>query len=205
MEFRSTQSRFVHFQGDVVSNVSSGGVENSSHGVQLTGGSTGGIVTAAGDETNIALNVIPKGSGPLVLGAAGNITIGSGAANVTFGSSGTILIGSSGASLQLGGSTTPFSGMIRFTDTAVATPNFATTNAMVMETTHTITGVSSQTLGAEARFYIIAQPHNLSTDCALVNCFVGSTGAEVHCRFAKVSTLSVAASTATISFLVFRV
>lgn len=68
MEFRSSNSiGYVHFQGDIVSNVSSGGVDNSSHGVRLTGGSTGGIVTAAGDETNIALNITPKGSGPLFL------------------------------------------------------------------------------------------------------------------------------------------
>jgi hypothetical protein len=71
MEFRSTNDRRVHFQGDIVSNVSSGGVGNSSHGIHLTGGSTGGIVTAAGDETNIALNVFGKGTGPLVLGSTG--------------------------------------------------------------------------------------------------------------------------------------
>lgn len=68
MEFRSTNDNgYVHFQGDVVSNVSSGQAINSSHGVRLTGGSTGGIVTAAGDEANIALNIQPKGAGPLVL------------------------------------------------------------------------------------------------------------------------------------------
>ena len=58
MEYRSTNANgYVHFQGDVVSNVSSGNAINSSHGVRLTGGSTGGIVESAGDETNIALRL----------------------------------------------------------------------------------------------------------------------------------------------------
>lgn len=69
MEFRSTNvNGYVHFQGDVVSGVSSGG--GSSHGVHLTGGSTGGLVTASGDETNIALQVTGKGSGVLQLGSS---------------------------------------------------------------------------------------------------------------------------------------
>ncbi len=78
MEFRSTQSRFVHFQGDIISNVSSGGVENSSHGVHLTGGSTGGVVQSAGDETNVGLTVRGKGTGPTVIGSTGGtVTINS--------------------------------------------------------------------------------------------------------------------------------
>jgi hypothetical protein len=39
MNNRSTNSAFVHFGGDITSNV------ESSHGVQLSGGSTGGVVT----------------------------------------------------------------------------------------------------------------------------------------------------------------
>ena len=70
MEFRSTNDNgYAHHQGDIVSNVSSGGPINSSHGVHLTGGSTGGIVQSAGDETNIALNIRAKGSGPLNIGS----------------------------------------------------------------------------------------------------------------------------------------
>jgi CO/xanthine dehydrogenase Mo-binding subunit len=47
MEFRSTNDNgYIHRQGDIVTNVSSGGPINSSHGVHLTGGSTGGIVQA---------------------------------------------------------------------------------------------------------------------------------------------------------------
>ena len=174
MLFRSTNAKFVHFSGDIVSNV-----DDSSHGVKLSGGSTGGVVEAVGDETNIGLTVRPKGSGPLVLG-------------------------SSGGQVFIAGSTVPFLGYLRFTDTAVATPNFATTNAMVMETTHVITGLSSQTAGTPHTAFILANPHNLSTDCVLVGTYISDTAGDVHCRFAKHSTVTVAASTATIDFLVWR-
>lgn len=58
--------------GGIVSNV------GSSHGVLLDGGSTGGIVTAVGDDANISLRVRPKGSGTLFLGSTGSaLVIGS--------------------------------------------------------------------------------------------------------------------------------
>ena len=174
MERRSTNTiGYTHHQGDITGNVA------SSHGVRLSGGSTGGIVEAVGDDTNVSLTIRGQGTGA-------------------------ITIGSSGANVFLGGSTVAWQGFLHFTDTAVATPNFATTNAMVMETTHAITGLSSQTPGLVQTAFVQAMGHNLSTDCALVGCYIGSTATEVHCRFAKVSTLTVAASTATISFLVHR-
>lgn len=49
--------------GGIVSNV------ESSHGVLLSGGSTGGIVTAVGDDANISLRVYGKGSGGVLLGS----------------------------------------------------------------------------------------------------------------------------------------
>lgn len=174
MERRSTnQIGHAHFQGDVVSNV------GSSHGVILRGGSTGGLIEPAGDDTSISLTVQARNLGILYLG-------------------------SSGAPVQVAGSTAPWQGFIRFTDTAVATPNFATTNAMVMETTHAITGVAAQTIGGAQGYFVLANPHNLSTDCALLHAYVASTADEVHCRFAKVSTVTVAATTATIGFLIVR-
>ena len=69
MDFRSTNDNYTHHQGDIISNVSSGGIQNSSHGIHLTGGSTGGIVQPAGDEANIALNLRGKGSGAVNLGS----------------------------------------------------------------------------------------------------------------------------------------
>lgn len=168
MLYRSTNpdGQYTHHNGAIVAGVF------SSHGLELDGGSTGGFVRAVGDDANIALNLIPKGTGPLILG-------------------------NSSTPVFVGGSTAPFLGPVRYTDTAVATPNFATTNAMVMETTHVLAGVNSS-------HFVLAQGRNLSTDCALVGCYPGSTAGDVHCRFLKASTLTVAASTATIDFLVFR-
>jgi hypothetical protein len=185
MEFRSTNlNGFVHYQGDVVTNVSSNG--GSSHGVHLTGGSTGGIVTAAGDEANIALNVGGKGTGPT--------RIGNSSSPIVFPASTGITI-STGGILQVG-STAPFGGFVRVTS-SFATPNFATTNAMVMESTHAITGVNSS-------HYVLANGINLSTDCCLTNSYPASTAGEVHCRFVKASTLTVAATSASIRFLITR-
>ncbi len=166
MEYRSSNAG-QHLSNDFVSNV------GSSHGVQLSGGSTGGIVQAVGDDASIALSLKAKGAGPVV-------------------------IGDSSQSVQIAGSTAPFVGFYRFTDTAVATPNFATTNAMVMETTHVNANVSTGS-------YVFAQPQNTSTDCLLGYCYASkSTAGDVHCRWVKVSTLAVGASTATVDFLVFK-
>ena len=85
MEFRSTNDNgWIHRQGDIVTNVSSGGPINSSHGVHLTGGSSGGIVQGAGDEAAVALRVRGKGTGPLILGStSASVAIGSDSTNST--------------------------------------------------------------------------------------------------------------------------
>jgi hypothetical protein len=170
MERRSTNSiGHAHYQGDVASNV------GSSHGVRLSGGSTGGIVEAVGDDTNVSLTIRSQGTGP-------------------------ITIGSSGQPVQISGSTSPFQGFIRFTSTGVATPNFNSTNLMVVESSVTITGVNSS-------HFVLAQFRNngiASTDMTLTNVRPTSTNNEVLFAFEKHSTVTVAASTATIDFLVFR-
>lgn len=81
MQFRSSNSKFTHFGGDVVSNV-----DDSSHGVKLSGGSTGGVIEAVGDDDNITLTVRGKGTGNTIIGSTGGqislnstrTTIGSG-------------------------------------------------------------------------------------------------------------------------------
>lgn len=186
MEFRSTNDAYSHYQGDLISNVSEGGPQNSSHGVQLTGGTTGAIVTAAGDKTNIPINFAGKGTAAVRVGNSSSPLILV-SQSATF---------STGTVLQVG-STAPFAGFVRFTDTAVATPNFNTTNMMVMETTHVITGVNSS-------HFIVANGVNLSTDCVIAGAFAGSTAGDVHCRLLKASNAAVGASTATINFLVYR-
>jgi hypothetical protein len=186
VEFRSTNVfGRVHFHGDVVTNVGNAAAV-SSHGVQLSGGSTGGIVTAAGDEADVALNLVGKGTGAVIVSNSSSPLVWGGG-GITLSTGGTFQIGS----------TAPFAGWIRISDTAVATPNFNTTNAMVMETTHAITGVNSS-------HFVDAQGVNLSTDCCLANAYPGSTAGQVHCRFLKVSTVTVAATTATIQFVITR-
>ena len=185
MEFRSTNDKYTHFLGDVLTNVSSLGIQTSSHGVHLTGGSTGGLVTACGDEANVTLNLTGKGTGAVRLGNSSSPII-FGGSTATWSSGSVLLVGS----------TAPWAGDIRKVS-SFATPNFATTNAMVMETTHVITGVNSS-------HYVIANGANLSTDCSLLYAYASSTDGDVHCRFVKVSTLTVAAATATMRFLVTR-
>jgi len=64
MDRRSTNLiGYTHFTGDVTAQV------GSSHGVRLTGGSTGGIVEAVGDDTNVTLTLRAQGAGGIQIGA----------------------------------------------------------------------------------------------------------------------------------------
>ena len=65
MEYRSTNDiGYVHFQGDLVAGV------GSSHAVQLSGGSTGGLIQPVGDDTSISLSIRAKNAGTLNIGSA---------------------------------------------------------------------------------------------------------------------------------------
>jgi hypothetical protein len=66
MIYRSSNHGFCSPR-DVQSNV------GSSHGVQLSGGSTGGVVSAVGDDTDISLTVRGKGAGGVTIGAGTGI------------------------------------------------------------------------------------------------------------------------------------
>lgn len=61
MEYRSANAG-QHIGNDIVAGV------NSSHGVQLSGGSTGGLVQAVGDDTDITLTLKGKGAGGVQIG-----------------------------------------------------------------------------------------------------------------------------------------
>lgn len=89
MEYRSTNTNFVHFTGDVTAAV------DSSHGVQLTGGSTGGIVQAVGDDANVSLTVRGQGTGRVTIGNSSQAFIVGGTLGVTGNSTltGTLKIG----------------------------------------------------------------------------------------------------------------
>lgn len=80
MLFRSANGKFVHYGGDILSNTDDPG---SSHGVHLTGGSTGGVVTACGDEANVALKLTGKGTGPTQVGNSSSPVVLSGALSIT--------------------------------------------------------------------------------------------------------------------------
>ena len=67
MDRRSTNPvGYTHYTGDVTAGV------DSSHGVRLTGGSTGGILESVGDDTNITLTVRAQGAGQVVVGSTAN-------------------------------------------------------------------------------------------------------------------------------------
>jgi hypothetical protein len=63
MNFRSSNAGFASPK-DIQSNV------GSSHGVVLSGGSTGGVVEAAGDDSNIELRLRGKGTGGVAFGTS---------------------------------------------------------------------------------------------------------------------------------------
>ena len=72
MEYRSSNAG-QHLSGSIVAGV------GSSHAVEIGGGSTGGVVQAVGDDSNITLKVLGKGTGGVVLGNSSQaITLGSG-------------------------------------------------------------------------------------------------------------------------------
>jgi hypothetical protein len=150
---------------------------DSSHGVRLSGGSTGGIVEAVGDDTNVNLTVRAQGAGTLILG-------------------------SSGQTVQIGGSTSPFQGMIYFQDTAVTLPDIASTDSgrSSAVTTHTITGITTGSV-------VVANLRDDTNSLSIVLGEVSvsrSTAGQVHCQFIKTDTVAFAATTATITFLAFR-
>jgi hypothetical protein len=53
-----------HISGDITAGV------GSSHGVQMSGGSTGGIIQAVGDDASISLNILAKGAGGITIGSS---------------------------------------------------------------------------------------------------------------------------------------
>lgn len=62
MERRSTNPLgYTHYQYDLTAHV------GSSHGVRLSGGSTGGIVEAVGDDTAVSLRLRGQGAGGVII------------------------------------------------------------------------------------------------------------------------------------------
>lgn len=207
MEFRSTNDQgYTHLKGDLVTNVSSGGVQNSSHGVHLTGGSTGGIVQPSGDEASIGLTIRSKGAGPLNIGHAssqgalnlnstGALTLGTSSTNVTIGST-LVVLGSTTGVTFAGGSTAPFTGFVRTAISSFSTPAANSTNIMTVESTAAFAGVNSSC-------FFLANSSNLTTSISLTG--VKSATGGVRLTFIKTSTLAIATgSTHRMNFMAIR-
>lgn len=100
MDRRSTSAEYTHFGGDVTAQV------NSSHGVRLSGGSTGGIVEAVGDDTNVTLTLRGQGTGQVVSGSPFNSTgivsthINLQSSRVAIGTTGSLVVTSSNIALN---------------------------------------------------------------------------------------------------------
>ena len=77
MNYRSSFAG-QHVGGHIVAAV------NSSHGIELGGGSTGGTITAVGDDANVSLSIQAKGTGPIVIGNSSQAISFGGSAAGTF-------------------------------------------------------------------------------------------------------------------------
>lgn len=185
MEFRSSNHGLCSPK-DIQSNV------GSSHGIHLSGGSTGGKVEPCGDDANIALRLYGKGTGTVFVGNSSNAAV-TVAAPMTVVNTVTISTGT----VVMHGSTAPFLGHVRVESTGVATPNFNSTGLFGIVSTHTVAGVNSS-------HFVLANATNLSTAIALSQAWAGSTAGSINLQWHKLSTVTIAASTATVRFLIFR-
>jgi hypothetical protein len=68
MQFRDS-SIATHFGRGIIAGV------DSSHGVRIEGGSTGGLIEPVGDDANISLTIRAKGTGGVSFGAASTATL----------------------------------------------------------------------------------------------------------------------------------
>lgn len=143
------RSTGTHFGNDLVA-----GVE-SSHGVKLSGGSTGGRVDAYGDDANITLSIAGQGTGKVVLGNSSSPVTLNGAVT----SSGTFKVGSSGSAVA----------EIRSFTVQFTAPTLSTGAASVVESTYTVTGVSSGTVLMFTPTNPINAQYTMRPRCSTVN------------------------------------
>ena len=79
MDTRSTNAvGYTHFIGDLTAHV------GSSHGARLSGGSTGGVVEAVGDDDNISMTIRGKGTGLVRLGNSSQAIVSTGVTSTHF-------------------------------------------------------------------------------------------------------------------------
>ena len=132
--------------GGIVSNV------ESSHGVLLDGGSTGGRVTAIGDDANISLTVKGKGTG--------GVTIGD--------SSQAVVI--AGTSLQVGSTTLPNSTAAAVaTIKAILTSTFSFAVAAISSGQYATFELASTTCSAEPGDAVILADFSATTNVTVAS------------------------------------
>ena len=146
MEYRST-SAGQHHSGHVVAGV------GSSHAIEIGGGSTGATIQAVGDDANITLRAFGKGTGATVLGNSSSPVTLSGKVQ------GGITVGSSGSS---------FSEIRKFTVEFTA-PVLSSGVATGVESTYTVSGVSTGTVLIFTPTNLIDAKYNVRARCSTTN------------------------------------
>jgi hypothetical protein len=156
---RSTNNRFTHFGGDLWSNV------ESSHGVSLSGGSTGGIVEPVGDDANITLIVRGKGTGgvqvgnsssPVTLGAgvsfkgAGSTTFAWAVAALSSGATEEVTLASATADIMPGDVVSIEIGLPAVSTQTLLLMGYRTSTAAASRVTITIGNITSTAVGSSA-------------------------------------------------------
>lgn len=142
MERRSTNDiGYTHNQGDFTAQI------GSSHGVRLSGGSTGGVVEAVGDDTNVTLRLRGQGAGGVVIGnssqgvsVAGPSTFSGTAFNVN-GASSIVLRPTSTAGISIGNSSNPI--MINGSTLSIQGTSMTITPSVLFSSNVRVQGASS--------------------------------------------------------------
>jgi hypothetical protein len=205
MLFRSTNAKFTHFSGDLVSNV-----DDSSHGVKLSGGSTGGVVEPVGDETNIALTLRSKGSAPLIVtgGPTGSVTFGGANAQVTLGSS--VTVGSTGGGVALnssavtyGSASTSFLAVIQRhrIDWTIGALSSAGLAAACADSTVTLTGATTNSMFLAQERVALNSTESTGIFIMKVRC---STADELRVTVANIGPSTISGSTMSAYVLQFK-
>ena len=185
MQFRSSNSKFTHFQGDVLSNI-----DDSSHGVHLTGGSTGGIVQPAGDDDNIALTVRGKGTGAVRLGNSSQTLVSTGITSTH--------VNLNSTKVSIGGSTTYFQ-TIRRVRIDFTVPELAANGAAVHGSSIALANLTTNAV-------IVVQPRTpLNSSVAGVHVQARcSTAGALHLTFMNGGGTTLSGSTMSAYALIFE-
>src|SRR3990167_8676599 len=196
----------THFQREIIAAV------DSSHGVRLDGGSTGGIVEAFAEDTSASLTVRAKGAGILTLGQStspvlipgSSFTLGTSSSpgRITVSTlaitSSQITLGSTASSIVIGNSTTYFTAVQRYlvgASTIVIPVLAASQNTDV---TYSVTGLST---GSAIVVTMLGAGISTAYGITGVRC---STADQLTIRWLNNSASSIGTAATTMSFRVLE-